>query len=185
MNLRNDEALVIIIGGKARSGKSTLGSFLKEEYESINKKGAITYFSKTIKQYAMDFFFWDGLEETKPRELLQFIGTDLIRQKMNKPYFHINRICEDIEVLQNFFDVIIIDDSRLKEEIIEFKSKFKNVISIKMDRDVETNLSDMQKKHYTEVGFDNFFDFDYIIDNNYSLDELRLRAKEIVEKSMI
>lgn len=185
MNLRNEEALVIVIGGKARTGKSTLGSFLKEEFESLNKKTVITNFSKTIKQYAKDYFGWDGKEESKPRELLQFIGTNLIRQKMNKPYFHINRTCEDIEVLSNFFDVIIIDDARVEEEITEIKSKFKKVISIKMNRNAEVDMSIAQKNHYTEIGLDNFFDFDYIIDNNYSLDDLRLKAKEIAKNSMI
>jgi len=169
---------IFIIGGKARSGKTTLKNFLKEELK--DKKVLELMFAKYIKDYAKNYFNWDGKEETKPRELLQTLGTDIIRVKLNKPFFMINRVIEDIEILSIFFDIAIIDDARTIEEIESIKNKFENVTSIKLIREVENNLTETEKKHHTEIGLDNYNNFDYIFKNNKSLEDLKNFAKEII-----
>ena len=40
---------------------------------------------RPLKEYLKDYFGWDGSEETKPREALQQMGTELIREEMHKP----------------------------------------------------------------------------------------------------
>ena len=75
---------IYLIGGKARHGKDTLGNFMKEYYEGIDKKVCIMHISNYFKQLVKDYFGWDGKEETKPRTLLQTLGTDIIRKKMGK-----------------------------------------------------------------------------------------------------
>ena len=81
---------------------------------------------KTLKGYLKDYFGWDGLEDTKPRKMLQELGTDIIREKMNMPNFHIDHLTDDIKVLSNFFDIFIVNDIRLPEEIEILKSRFQN-----------------------------------------------------------
>lgn len=181
MALKSKEPIIYLIGGKARTGKTTLGKLLKEEYKKNAKQAATLMYANYIKHYAKDYFGWDGKEETKPRELLQKLGTEIIRLELNKPYFLINRLCEDIEILSNFFDVIIVDDVRTKEEVEIPKGKFKNVISIKMTRE-ETNdgLTEEQRNHYTETGLDDLYNFDYIIDNNLSIDDLKKKAEGLI-----
>lgn len=50
-----------------------------------------------IKEYAKRISDWDGNDETKPRTLLQVLGTDIIRNTIDDKFF-INRTIEDIKV---------------------------------------------------------------------------------------
>ena len=50
-----------------------------------------------MEDYAKRISNWDGREETKPRELLQNLGIELVRNKIN-PRLFISRTLEDIEV---------------------------------------------------------------------------------------
>ena len=59
---------------------------------------------------------WDGKEETKPRQLLQELGTDVIRNKLNKADMLIERQLDDIEIYSYFYDAIIVPDIRLPKE---------------------------------------------------------------------
>ena len=70
-----------------------------------------------------------------------------------------------------FYDIIIINDARLVDEIEEVKQKYKDSICIRIIRDKENNLTDIEKKHITETALDNYNNFDYIINNN-SYEEL-------------
>lgn len=172
---------IILISGKARHGKDTLGYYLKEEYELKDKKICMLMYSAYIKYYAKEYFGWDGKEETKPRELLQYLGTEIIRKKID-PYFHVNRIMQDIDILSNFFDIFIITDVREPIEITIPKNKFSNCISINIERpNFESELSDKQSKHFTEVALDDFKDYDYKIINDGTLQDLKLKAHNLVE----
>ena len=82
---------IYLICGKARHGKDTFSGFLKETYEANGKKAIITHLSKYIKYYAMEMTGWDLSDETKPRELLQKLGTDVIRQKLGKEKLFIEK----------------------------------------------------------------------------------------------
>ena len=48
--------------------------------EEKGKKVIFSRAGKYIKFYAMEITGWDGSEESKPRELLQTLGTDVIRE---------------------------------------------------------------------------------------------------------
>ena len=93
---------IFMISGKARSGKDTFGDALESVLVARNYKVCRVGVGTYIKFYAQKYFGWDGREETKPRELLQMLGTEVIRKKID-PKFHVNRLIEDIKVLSNFF----------------------------------------------------------------------------------
>lgn len=175
------EKKIFLISGKARSGKHTVANIIKEYYEKLNKKSAITIYAKYIKQYAKDYFNWDGREETKPRELLQQLGTDIIKSKLGMEDFQVRRMIEDIKVLSYYFDVIIIPDARFIEEIEEIKNNFNNVYSIRVNRiDYENNLTNEEQHHPTEVALDNYNKFDYVVDN-ITIDNLKLEINNILK----
>ena len=127
------ETKIFLLAGKARTGKDTVADIITKYYEEKNKSVVKFGFADYIKNYAMKITNWDGKDETKPRELLQVIGTDIVRNKINQDFF-INRICEDIMVYKYFFDVIIISGARFPNELDIPKSKFKNVTIIKIER---------------------------------------------------
>ena len=145
------DSKIFLLGGKARSGKDTVAKFIKNHYENENKKVVIFGFSDYIKDYAMKVSDWDGSDETKPRELLQMLGTDIIRKNIDENFF-INRVCDDITVYKYFFDVIIISGARYPNELDMPKSKFDNVYSLEVERpNFENNLTAKEKKHATET----------------------------------
>ena len=52
--------------------------------------------------YIKDYFGWDGSEETKPRELLQNLGVELIKTHIDDSML-VRRMVEDIKVYSYFF----------------------------------------------------------------------------------
>lgn len=158
---------VYLISGRARNGKGTVSSIIKEEYEKRGFKVCEIQLMRTLKGYLKDYFNWDGQEETKPRKTLQEIGNDIIREKMNKPYFHIDRLTEDIIVLSNFFDVFIVSDIRLPLEIETLKERFENTISINVTRENYVSPLDISEQvHITELALNDYDQFDYKIVNS-------------------
>lgn len=176
--------MIYLLSGRARSGKNTFGEFLKEELEKRGKKVCQIELMRTIKGYAKDYLGWDGKEETKPRELLQRLGTEIIREKMKKPLFHINRLLEDISVLSNFYDTFIVDDVRFPLEITEIRRKNEDVVVINIERenvDEVSDLTEKEKKHISEVALDGYDEYDYRVYNT-TLEDLHKQAEKIVRE---
>ena len=169
---------IIMICGKARSGKDTLTDYLIPGLE--DEKVCRIQISQYIKYYAMKYFGWDGSEETKPRDLLNKLGTEIIRNKID-PEFHINRLLQDIEVLSYFFDTFIVNDVRFPIEIEKVKEKFDNVTTIKIFRESD-ELTESQKKEVSETALDDYTEFDFVVDNSGSLEDLELEANKILNE---
>ncbi len=169
---------IFILSGQARSGKNTIAKIIQEYYKD---KNSITIsFGYYIKDYVKRISDWDGNENTKPRELLQQLGIELIKNKINDKLF-INRIIDDIEVFSYFYDIIIISDVRLKDEIETLKNKYKNSISIRVIRECDNGLTDKEKHHLTEIDLNEYNDFDYKI-NNKNYDELKKNIEQILNE---
>lgn len=156
---------IYLFSGKAMAGKDSACEYYSKLLQANNKNVLHTLYAKYIKQYARDYFGWDGREETKPRELLQVLGTDIIRKELNKPDFHVNRICEDIEILSKYFNRFLISDCRFKNEVLLPKQKFgDDVVAIRIIRtNFISNLTPEQQQHESETALDDFTDFDYVI----------------------
>ncbi len=171
---------IIIIGGAAGSGKNTLGILLKEQLQEYGYKPCVMRLTETLYSYAKNYFNWNECEE-KPREFLQKMGIEIIKEKLNKKTFLIDRTMEDIEILSEFFDTFIITDARLKEEFIEFDRRFSDVTKILLFREnYDNGLDESLRNHITEKDLNDFDDFDYKIKNT-DIDELREEAKYIVK----
>ena len=180
-----DKILIFLISGRARNGKGTVSKLLKEKLEEKNFKVCEIQVMRTLKGYLKDYFNWDGTEETKPRKMLQQIGTDIIREKMNKEYFHIDRLTEDIEILSNFFNVFIVNDIRLPLEIETIKERFNNVISVNVTREGYVSpLETSEQVHITELALNNYEKFDYEIVNK-SLNDLENDIIKILDSEVI
>ena len=179
MEFKNKNPKIFIISGKAGSGKDLVSSLICEYYKNLKcKKLSYAYY---LKQYVKNITNWDGKEETKPRDILQSIGIDLLKNKIDKNFL-INRVSEDIQVYSYFYDVIIITDARLLEEIKIPVNKFKNVVTIRINRNKENDLNINQKNHITETDLDEYKEFDYIIENNDNYDELVNNIKNILKE---
>ena len=163
MELKKRSIKLFILSGKARSGKDTAYEVIKEYYS--NKKVIGVSFGHYIKDYAKRVSDWDGSEETKPRELLQSLGIELVKNKIDDKLF-IRRLLEDILVFSYFYDIIVVTDARLVDEIETLKEKYPDSISIRINRNADNGLKESEKKHVTEIALDNYSKFDYIIQND-------------------
>ncbi len=170
---------IYVLSGKARSGKDTVAGYIKELLP--DKKIICLAYASTLKDYAKQISNWDGSEETKPRELLQELGTTLIRKQIDSNML-VRRIMEDIEVYSYFYEMVIITDARLEEEVITPVKQFGFVSNLHLIRNTENELTEKQQKHLTETGLDSFHNYDYVIDNNGTLEELKEKVKEILIK---
>lgn len=182
MEILNKEPIIYIISGKARHGKDTIADFIKSYYEKVGKKALITKYGDDIKIFAKKVSNWDGAEETKPRELLQQLGTDIVRRNIDD-LFWINRLCENIKVYSFFFDIIIISDARFPNEIDIPKAYFKKVKSINVFRpDFDNGLTKEQQNHPSELGLDNYDNYDYKIINEGNTHELEEEVIAIIKE---
>lgn len=179
MEIKNRNPKIYIICGKARHGKDTIGGFIKEAYKDKDFL-AISY-NGAIKEYAKKISGWDGSEETKPRTLLQQLGTDVVRKNIDYMFFT-DRLMNDIKVYSYYFDVLTITDARFKVEIDTPRKMFDNVIAIKVVRpNFDNGLTEEQKNHPTEVDLDDYENFDYTIINDGTLEDLKQKVEKLIE----
>lgn len=172
---------LFIVGGKAKSGKNTFGKFLREELKEYGYKPCVMHITQPLYQYAEEYFEWNKNSDEKPREFLQKVGIDIIKEKLGKRNFLINRTMEDMEILKEFFDTFIIVDARLREEYEVLKKEYKDVVSIKIEREnYDYDLTDSEKKHITEVDLDDYTEFDYVVIND-GLISMKEQAKKIAK----
>ena len=177
MEFINRNPKIIIISGKASSGKSLSANIIKD---NTNNTILLAY-ADYLKMYAKNISGWDGSEDTKPRELLQQLGVELIKKNINENML-INRIIEDIKVYSYFYDYIVITDARFPNEIESIKKEFDNVISVRINRNIYS-LDKKYQNHSTETGMDEYNNYDYVIDNNNDLKALEIKVMEVVKNA--
>ena len=164
------EPLIFVLSGKAKSGKNLIADKIENYYK--NKRCIQISYAFYLKNYVKNIYDWNGSEEDKPRELLQKIGIDLIKNKIDSNLL-IRRVCEDIKVYSYFYDIIIITDARLKDEIEIPQRLFNNVVTIRIDRIYyDKKMTIEQMNHITETNLDNYDKFDYIINDFDKLEEI-------------
>ncbi len=171
---------IILIGGKANSGKDSTAEYIDEYYRSRGLDVVNIQIAYYIKMYAKQIAKWDGDNETKPRQLLQDLGTELIRKQIDE-YFFIKRIIQDIDIYSRYFDVITISDGRLPEEFASIKLAYPETVTVHVTRPGFTSrLTKDQKAHVTEALVDEI-EYDYEVVNDGTLEDLQKKAIELVQ----
>lgn len=184
MKIKEKQPKIYIICGKARHGKDTIAQIIKDYYASHQYDILNLQYSSYVKEYAKKISNWDGSEETKPRELLQQLGTNIIRDKIDEAFF-VKKLIDDIKVYSFFFDVLTISDARFKLEVDVPKENFDDVVVIRVNRpNFDNGLTEEQKKHRTETDLDDYENYDYVIENDGNLEELNKKIIKIIKQEM-
>ncbi len=171
---------IILLGGRANSGKDSTAEFIDEYYRSRGLDVVNIQIATYLKMYAKNIAKWDGDNETKPRQLLQDLGTELIRKEIDQ-YFFIKRIIQDIDIYSRYFDIITISDGRLPEEFASIKLAYPETVTVHVTRPgFESKLSKEQKAHITETLVDEI-EYDLEIVNDGSIDDLQKKSIELVQ----
>jgi len=166
---------LILLAGKAESGKTTSSLFMKKYLEEQGISSIKTSLTKYLKLYAKEIIGYNEQTDEKPRDLLQSLGDTVRSIDVN---FLLKRMDEDILVFSNFADYVIIDDIRFASEIEYLRKKYDCKV-IKLARKAAgKKLTAKQKKHSTETGLDGFDDYDKVINNNKTLDDLEKMVRK-------
>ena len=169
---------VILIAGKAGSGKTSLGNEIVHFTKNLNLRALQTEFSKYIKMYAKEIIGYDGNPDNKPRKFLQDMGSFI---RKDDKYFFIKRILEDLKVYESYFDIVVISDVRLIQEIEEMKKSKYDVTTIYIKNlSSNYNLTEEEKNHIIEIELDNYSNFDYKLEVK-NQEEINEWAKKILE----
>ena len=171
---------IILIAGKARSGKTKLGEYIVNYALQKDLRAVQTEYSKYLKLFAKEILGYDGSRENKPRKFLQDLGS-FIRCDLGDEDFFTRRMLEDLKVYETFCDIVVISDVRLIKELENLKNSTYKVTTIKVtNQHLEYNLDEMEKNHITEKELEDYENFDYIIEND-DLNKLKSFAKFIIE----
>jgi hypothetical protein len=165
---------IIGLTGRAGAGKDTAASLFEDEAVMLS-------FAKPLKEAVQILFnftydqLYDPIKKEEidvrwgksPRQILQYIGTNVLRENINKDIFIINmeeRIKEAMKLSKKY---IFITDVRFDNEACLIKALGGHVLEI-----VRDTTSTIHTDHPTEQGISDFL-VDARIYNDGSIEDLR------------
>lgn len=193
--IKGNNMAIISISGKIGSGKDTIADIimqytpyhrwqvkkfagkLKDIAEILTGVPKINFEDQEFKQQDM------GPEWGMTyRDLLQKLGTEAMRSGLHKNVW-VNALFADYQFNIEEDEQIhywIITDSRFPNELAAVKKH--NGITIKVIRDSGNTIG---ITHTSETALDNYTEWDYVIDNNGTLEELKTQVLSILEKESL
>lgn len=165
----------ICIGGKARCGKDTTATIMKQELESRGKKVLLTHYADLLKFMCRNYFGWNGEKDEAGRTLLQKIGTDCVRSQ--NPNFWVDFVLTIVSLFPEEWDYILIPDARFPNEISRIGENGYSYTLVKVRRpNFISPLTTEQQRHPSETALDDVIP-DFTIINDGTMDELRKRVE--------
>lgn len=161
---------VICISGKAQHGKDTTASIMEEVLKERGERVLVTHFADLLKYICRTFFGWDGNKDEKGRQILQYVGTDVIRKKA--PDYWVGFLARFLELFKDEWDWVLIPDTRFPNEVDVMKEKFGAMHARVLRQDFVSPLTEEQQNHPSEVALDDVCPDVWII-NNGSINSLR------------
>lgn len=169
---------VILISGKARSGKDYVAILTKIRLEKIGHKVLIIHYADALKTFCKEHLNWDGDKSTpEGREMLQNVGTEIVRNNYKDTWVDI--VIALLRGFQSVYDYVIIPDTRFKNEINKPKKYF-DCTTIRVCSSKINNLTKEQRRHSSETDLDHY-GFDFVLENNYD-DAIEAEVDKVVEK---
>lgn len=188
--------MIVVISGKARAGKDTLGEIMKQKFTENYFTMAYANELKRTCREAFDLSreqLWGDLKEVPdkryrkkldydadapvywtPREILQYMGTEAYRAIDND--FWVKQLFKYVD--RNNLKNVIITDARFPNEIDAATER--GGVHIKIQREAEGAAQG--KEHASETSLDKYDNADYIVDNNGTIAELEAIAEQIIKE---
>ena len=159
---------VIILNGRGGVGKDTFVDLCGEFCRALHTSSV-----KPIKKLAEEIG-WDGTKDEKSRKFLSDLK-DLTTEFNDYPF---NWLCNEYETFMsdmNLYEVLFID-IREPKEVERAKQAFNAITALIKNKNIPlivSNHADREAENYN---------YDYVINNDNTLEELREVAKDFVEK---
>ena len=173
---------VCCISAKARHGKDTAAAMIAEYLEEKGKRVLITHYADLLKFICKNYFGWNGEKDEKGRTLLQYVGTDVVGKQ--KPEFWAEFIVDMLKFFGEQWEYVLIPDCRYPWEVETMDKNFETVV-LRVERpDFESNLTEEQKNHASEVMMD-YYPFDAVISNTSDLAGLKGKVIDFTDKYLL
>ena len=174
---------IVLISGKARSGKDVTAKIIKEYLLKAGKRVLIIHYADFLKEFCRINYGYRGIKDAADRYILQHVGTDIVRK--NNPDTWVNIMVELLKGVRTEFDFVLIPDVRFENEIDVIKRNFDDVFCLDIVRDnFDNGLTTSQKLHPSEMGLPEC-DFDKIIYNDGDLLDLKKSVVDVVSRNII
>lgn len=170
---------IFLISGFGQAGKDTTADFLKRK---LIGRTLILHNADVLKYYAMQYGGWNGEKDETGRTVLQLLGTEQTKIKLNKPLFWTEKVCDCIEIFKDAFEYFCVPDTRFRSEIYYPLARFPyNVTTVRIHRlNFDNGLTDEQKNHISEQELIEF-KHDYDIYSESGLDNLEIKIDEYIK----
>ena len=167
---------VIAISGKAQHGKDTSAKILKDMLEADGYRVLITHYADLLKYMCRTFFGWNGEKDDAGRHVLQYVGTDIVRQK--RPDFWVDFVTDVLELFPDDWDFVLVPDCRFPNEIEYLKKAGLNTIHLRVVREnFVSPLTPEQQAHPSETALDGI-EPDYYISNPGNMRGLAIKLSD-------
>lgn len=186
---RRGPGVLIGLTGKAGTGKDTVGNYIRDTYgfQTLSfagplKKGVSalfdipmeTLFSRTEKEQT------DPRYNRSPRELLQWLGTDVLRDQVDKDFFVKHMGWRLDRILLEEGGQVVVTDVRFDNEAEVVRAYGGQVWRVDASlRLPQSCLIGQAQNHETEKGISSFY-VDKVLDNNGDLTALKRNIDELV-----
>ena len=170
---------VICISGKAGCGKDTTAGIMYELLEQRGEHVLIAHYADLVKYVCTKFFGWNGEKDVPGRNLLQMVGTDIVRAQDEN--FWVKFVRDMLIFFGNQWDYVLIPDTRFPNEISVLCDAGFDVKHVRVIRSgYDSALTDDQMHHPSETAMDEVR-ADYYIYNLGSLAELRKAVAGLIK----
>lgn len=171
---------VILISGKARHGKDTLAGMMENYLEDRGSSVLIAHYGDLVKYVCKTFFDWDGNKDEAGRTLLQYVGTDIVREQ--NPNFWVEFIKDILTMFSHEWDYVLIPDCRFVNEVEHFMNSDFDTSLIRINRpNFDSGLTPQQLAHPSETALDNY-EYTYFVINDGTLKDLENKVPAIMEQ---
>lgn len=173
---------VILISGKAQNGKDTVAQTLQNKLTNDGKRVLITHYADLLKYICKNYFGWDGVKDDNGRQMLQYVGTDVIRKQ--NPSLWVDFVAMMLKYFHENWDYVIIPDCRFPNEVTTMVDSGFDTVHLRVVRgDFNSPLTDEQQKHPSETALDNVKP-DYYINNDGTLRDLEQTITNWIKESL-
>lgn len=159
-----------------------MAGMLKNDLEDHGERVLIAHYGDLVKYVCRTFFDWNGEKDDYGRNLLQYVGTDIVRAR--EPEFWVDFIIKMIQFFGDNWDYVLIPDSRFPNEVERLRETGFGVTHLRVERrNFVSPLTQEQQNHPSETALDTTTP-DYLIVNDGSLQDLELRVEQYIKENI-
>lgn len=173
---------VILISGKAQNGKDTVAGILQKQLVADSNRVLVTHYADLLKYICRNYFGWDGNKDEQGRQMLQYVGTDVIRKQ--NPTLWVDFVAMILKYFHENWDYVIIPDCRFPNEVTTMIENGFDTVHLRVVRDnFESPLTLEQQQHPSETALDDVTP-DYYVVNSGTLAELEQTITKWIKENL-